>query len=301
MEPIDEEAFRKLKLAGRILREVREEIRSIIHEKMPVIELCERAEHLIIEKGAKPAFPCNISINEVAAHYTSPPGDTLTIPQGALVKVDLGAHIDGYVVDTAITVCFNPQYGELVRTAEKALQAAIETIRPGLPTSALGSVIEQNIKSRGFKPISNLTGHQVGRYMVHAGTSLPNIYHPSIAKLKLGGAYAIEPFVTLPEAAGKVEDSFEVTIFRLLKPRKVASLEARKLLGYIEENFKTLPFALRWIRNVIPKEHFNKAFHELLKSKAVMGYPVFMEASRQPVAQAEHTVLVVEDGCVVLT
>jgi len=301
LEPIDEEAFGKLKLAGRILREVREEIRSIIHEKMPVIEICERAEQLIIEKGAKPAFPCNISINEVAAHYTSPPGDTLTIPEGALVKVDLGAHIDGYVVDTAITVCFNPQYVELVRTAEKALQAAIETIRPGLPTSVLGSVIEQNIKSRGFKPISNLTGHQVGRYVVHAGTSLPNIYHPSIAKLKLGGAYAIEPFVTLPEAAGKVEDGSEVTIFRLLKPKKVGSLEARKLLGYIEENFKTLPFALRWIKNVVPKDHFNKAFHELLKAKAVIGYPVFIEVSKQPVAQAEHTVLVVEDGCVILT
>ncbi|MBC7130380.1 type II methionyl aminopeptidase, partial [Candidatus Bathyarchaeota archaeon] len=272
-----------------------------VREKTPVIEICEKAEKLIIEKGAKPAFPCNVSINDVAAHYTSPPNDPLTIPEGSLVKVDVGAHIDGYVVDTAVTLCFNSEYSELVKTAEKALQEAIEVIRPGLSTSALGSLIERTIKTRGFKPISNLTGHQVGRYMVHAGTSLPNVAHLSFTKLKLGGAYAIEPFVTLPDAVGKVEDGEKITIFRLLRPKKMKNPHARKLLQYIEENFKTLPFAMRWVRNVIPREHFNEAFQELFKTKAIMGYPIFIEASRKPVAQAEHTVLVVEDGCIVLT
>jgi methionyl aminopeptidase len=76
---------------------------------------------------------------------------------------------------------------------------------------------------------------------------------------------------------------------------------AKQLLDYIEENLKTLPFAERWLQNIVPKEEYSEAFHELLSSKAVMGYPVFIEESRKPVAQAEHTVLIVEDGCVVLT
>jgi methionyl aminopeptidase len=79
------------------------------------------------------------------------------------------------------------------------------------------------------------------------------------------------------------------------------SPHAKQLLKYIEENFKTLPFAERWLQSVIPKEHYREAFRELLSSKCLMGYPVFVEVSRKPVAQAEHTVLIVEDGCVVLT
>jgi methionyl aminopeptidase len=301
MKSPDEEAFEKLRLSGRILREIREEIRGFVRENMPIIEVCEKAEELIRRKGGKPAFPCNVSINEVAAHYTSPPNDTRRIPEKSLVKVDIGAHVDGFVTDTATTICFNPEYREMVEAAEQALKRAVEAIRPETPTSRLGALIEQTIRSRGFKPISNLTGHSVGRYLIHAGTSLPNVAHLSFTKVKAGEAYAIEPFVTVQNAVGKVENSPEATIFRFVKQKPLKSAHAKKLLKYIEENFKTLPFAERWLQGVVPKEHYREAFHELLASKAIMSYPVFIEASRKPVAQAEHTVLVVEDGCLVLT
>ncbi|MEM3553994.1 MAG: M24 family metallopeptidase, partial [Candidatus Bathyarchaeia archaeon] len=185
--------------------------------------------------------------------------------------------------------------------AEQALKKAVEAIRPETPTSRLGALIEQTIKSKGFKPISNLTGHSVGRYLVHAGTSLPNVAHLSFTKVKIGEAYAIEPFVTVQNAVGKVENSTEATIFRFVKQKPLKNAYAKKLLKFIEENFKTLPFTERWLQGVIPKEHYREAFKELLTSKAIMSYPVFVEASRKPVAQAEHTVLVVEDGCLVLT
>jgi len=268
---------------------------------MPIIKVCEKAEELIRSKGAKPAFPCNVSINEIAAHYTSPPGDKRTIPENSLVKVDIGAHVDGYVTDTAITVCFNHELRDMVETAEQALKKAIEIIQPNMSTSKIGAVIEQAIKSRGYRPVSNLTGHQVGRYLVHAGTSLPNVAHISLTKVRLGEAYAVEPFVTVQNAAGKVEESREVTIFRFVKQKPLKNPYAKKLLTYIEENFRTLPFAERWLQGIVPQEHYQKAFRELLVSKAVMGYPVFVEASGKPVAQAEHTVLLVEDGCLVLT
>jgi len=298
---LDEEAFRKLRESGRILRETREELKGFIRENMPIIKVCEKAEELIRSKGAKPAFPCNVSINEIAAHYTSPPGDKRTIPENSLVKVDIGAHVDGYVTDTAVTVCFNHELRDMVETAEQALKKAIEIIQPNMSTSKIGAVIEQAIKSRGYRPVSNLTGHQVGRYLVHAGTSLPNVAHISLTKVRLGEAYAVEPFVTVQNAAGKVEESREVTIFRFVKQKPLKNPYAKKLLTYIEENFRTLPFAERWLQGIVPQEHYQEAFRELLVSKAVMGYPVFVEASGKPVAQAEHTVLLVEDGCLVLT
>ncbi|MCJ7719426.1 type II methionyl aminopeptidase [Candidatus Bathyarchaeota archaeon] len=301
MSEYDEDALAKLRVSGRILRETREEIKEFVRENMPIIEICERAENLIRKKGGKPAFPCNVSINEIAAHYTSPPDDTKRVPEKAIVKVDIGAHVDGYVTDTAVTVCFDPEYDGLVETAERALEKAVESICAGMSTSKLGTIIESTIKSRGFKPISNLTGHSVGRYLVHAGTSLPNVSQIFSSKIKVGVAYAIEPFVTVSNAVGKVEDEAGSTIFRFVKSRPQKNPYAKTLSKYIEENFRTLPFAERWLQGVVPAEHYKEAFRQILKSKAIMDYPIFVEASRKPVAQAEHTVLIVEDGRVVLT
>jgi methionyl aminopeptidase len=299
--PYDKEELEKFRQSGRILRETREEMKTYVKENMLIIDVCEKTEGLIRAKGGKPAFPCNVSINEVAAHYTSPPNDTLRIPEGSTVKVDLGAHVDGYVTDTAFTSSFNPEGRSMANTAEQALKTAIENIHGDMALGKIGALIETTIKNRGFKPISNLTGHSVGRYLIHAGTSIPNVAQVSLTKVKAGEVYAIEPFVTLPEAVGRVEDSPQTTIYRLLKAKSVKNESAKKLLKYIEANFRTLPFAERWLTNVVPKEQHKTAFKELLASKAIMSYPVFVEVSKKPVAQAEHTVLLKDDGCEVLT
>jgi methionyl aminopeptidase len=170
-----------------------------------------------------------------------------------------------------------------------------------MATGKLGATIEKTIKTRGFKPISNLCGHQIGRYIIHTGTSIPNVSQLSFSKFRLGGIYAIEPFVTTANAVGRVENGDGATIFRLVKSRALASPYAKKLLKHIEDNFRTLPFAERWVQEIVPEENYKEAFLQLLKSKVLMEYPVFVEVSRQAVAQAEHTVLVLEDGCTVLT
>lgn len=301
MNEYDKEALEKLRLSGRILRETCKEVKGCVRVDMPIIDVCEKAENLIRKKGGKPAFPCNVSIDEVAAHYTSPPNDKRRIPKNSLVKVDIGAHVDGYITDTAFTVCFDLEHKGLVEAAEQALAAAVDAVRSELSTAKLGAIIENTIKSRGFKPVSNLTGHQIGRYVLHTGTSVPNVAHMFSSKIKLGGTYAIEPFATLPNAIGRVENGEETTIFRLAKSRSVKNLHSKKLLKHIEENFKTLPFAERWLKGIVPQENHDEAFRELLKSKSLAGYPTFVEASRKTVAQAEHTVLVTENGCIVLT
>jgi len=300
--PYDKEELEKFRSSGRILRETREEMKTNVKENMLIIDVCEKTEGLIRAKGGKPAFPCNVSINEVAAHYTSPPNDKSRIPEGSTVKVDLGVQVDGYVTDTAFTVSFNTEGKSMANAAEQALKTAIENIHGDMPLGKIGGLIETTIKNRGFKPISNLTGHSVGRYLIHAGTSIPNVAQPmSLTKVKAGEIYAIEPFVTLPEAAGHVNDSPQTTIFRLLKAKSVKTESARKLLKHIEVNFRTLPFAERWLVGVLPAEEHAAAFKELLCSKAIMSYPVFVEASKKPVAQAEHTVLLTDIACEVLT
>ena len=298
---ISEDLLQKYRKAGKIAAEVRKETKKFVREGMPIIDLCEKVESMIEKRGGKPAFPCNVSVNEIAAHYTSPPQDKRLIPENSIVKVDIGVHIDGYIADTAVTLCFNPEYENLVRTAKVALEKAIEILRPGLSISQFGSIIEKTIKSQGFKPISNLTGHQIGRYLVHAGRALPNISHFSLSKMNVGEIFATEPFVTLADAAGKVKNEPNAYIFRFIKQKPLKGRYAKRLSLYIQKNFHTLPFTERWLEGCIPQNHYKNAFLELLSSKSVTSYPVFVEASQKPVAQAEHTVLIVEDGCLVLT
>jgi len=287
--------------AGKIASEVRETMRHSVYEGMPVIDICEKTETLIRQRGGKPAFPCNVSINELAAHYTSPPNDKRTVPQGSVVKIDIGSHIDGYIADTAVTVCFNREYDNLVVAAEDALSKGVEIIRSGLFTSQFGSAIQRVIEEHGLKPISNLTGHQVARYLVHAGRSLPNVAHVSTNRIATNEVYAIEPFVTLKTAVGRVENGKEKNIYRFVKQKKLRDEYARQLCDFIMANFHTLPFAERWLQAAVPPEKHQVAFAELLSSKTLMAYPIFVEVSGKPVAQAEHSVLVTKTGCEVLT
>lgn len=298
---LPQDVFEKYVCAGRIAREVREEMLRFVREGMPIIDVCEKAEELILKKGGRPAFPCNVSVDEVAAHYTSPPQDTHVVPEGSLTKVDVGVHVEGYIADTAVTLCFNREYENLVRAAEEALRVAVKSVSAGTSTSRLGSMIQKTIKNYGCKPVSNLTGHQVGRYLIHAGKSIPNVSHLIGSRIREGDALAIEPFVTTAAAAGKVRDGKEATIFRLAKRRTLKNQYANSLLGFIEANFKTLPFSERWLMGVVPEEHYSSAFHQLTSSKCLTSYHTFVEASGGPVAQAEHTILVAEDGCTVLT
>ncbi len=298
---LPEEVLQSYRRAGKIAAEVREKVRSLVFEGMLVIDLCERVETLIREGGGSPAFPCNVSINEVAAHYTSPPRDEMRVPRGSLVKVDIGVHVDGYIADTAVTVCFNPELENLVYCAEEALNKAIEILRPGLSVSDFGSVIQRTIRNRGCKPISNLTGHQIGRYLIHTGKPLPNVSHFSMAKINLGEVYGVEPFVTLTDALGRVKDEPQACIFRLLRPKSLKNPCAKQLLNFVRKNFHTLPFTTRWLKGALPQDHYEAAFSELLASKSLRAYPILAEASKKPVAQAEHTVLIVEEGCLVLT
>jgi len=296
-----EKVLENYQRAGEIAAKIREEMKRVTREGMQIIEICEKVEKMIKKMGGRPAFPCNVSVNEIAAHYTSPPSDEKKIPEDAIVKIDIGVHVDGYIADTATTVCFNPEYEDMVRTAEEALETAIKVIHPGLLTSQFGSEIQKVIESHGFKPVSNLTGHQIGRYMIHVGKSLPNISHSSINKIRVGEVYAVEPFVTLKDAAGRVENSPETYIFRFVKHKSLKQSETKRLLKFIETSFKTLPFAERWLKEYGFSQQYKYAFSGLLSSRCLMAYPVFIEASRKYVAQAEHTVYIEKDEAIVLT
>jgi len=298
---LQEDVLQKYQKAGRIASKVRNMVPNLVHAGALIIDICNKVESMIHEHGGKPAFPCNVCINNIAAHYTSPPGDVGTISEGSLVKVDIGVHVDGYIADTAVTICLNPEYSPLVEAVEIGLREACTVIRPGLKASDVGTVIQKAIETRGFKPIWNLCGHKTVRYLLHAGKSIPNVSHLNGEKIEADEVYAIEPFAVMKKAAGKVEELSEALIYRYMKDRPLKTDSAKLLLQRVKNEFRTLPFAKRWIQNLVPPLAFDNAFSELLSSKAIVKYPVLAEASGSLVAQAEHTVIVTQKGCTVIT
>ena len=193
---MDEEILEKYLLAGRIAADVREESRKFIKIDAPLLEIAERIESLIREKGALPAFPVNISLNESAAHYTPTKKDETRVKKDDLIKIDIGTHIDGYIGDTAYSFSFSKENEKLIEASKKALEEAIKLCTPGSLLSDVSSKIEETIRGFGFNPIANLTGHGLEKYDLHAEPQIPNVKFKGDYRLKEDQVIAIEPFAT---------------------------------------------------------------------------------------------------------
>ena len=287
--------------AGKIAGEIRENVRRTNWVGKTVFDICEQVEGEIKKRGAKCAFPVNTSINEVAAHYTAEPNDQITISDDDLVKIDLGAQINGYIADTAVTVCYNPEFDNLVQTAELSLNNAMSMIKAGVKSSDVGRTIEKTIKQMGFLPIANLSGHSLDKYTIHAGRSVPNIWSIGSFTFNENQAFACEPFVTTGEGLGFVHEGKTKNIFAISSRKKTKNNEADKMLDYIWENFNLLPFALRWLTGKWDEKEANVLLDTLVKKKAIHAYPVLVEGNGQRVAQAEHTFITHKNGITITT
>jgi len=287
--------------AGKIASDVRENARRKNHVGSTLEEICNSIEKEIESKGGKCAFPVNVSLNEIAAHYTAEPNDSIIVKDADLLKIDLGVQINGHIADTAVTVCYDPKYDFLVQAAESALREAMSIIRVGTKSSDVGKIIENTVKQMGGIPIANLSGHSLEQYTIHAGKSVPNIWSIGSFSFQSTEAYACEPFVTTSDGSGFVREGKTRNIFSLVTRKRTKDEEVNKLIDSIWQKFNMLPFALRWL---IP-EYNEKTARELLeksiKNKIVRSYPILVEANNQRVAQAEHTFIPKENGVTVTT
>jgi methionyl aminopeptidase len=290
---LSEEQYEKCREAGEILAQVREETAERVEVGASHLEIAERAEERTRELGGEPAFPVNISIDEEAAHATPSADDDSTFGE-EMVNLDIGVHVDGWLADTAITVDLsdNP---DLAEAPEAALDAALELVEAGVSTGDIGARIEEVIDEYGYNPVVNLTGHGLARWEQHTPPNIPNRAVSQSVELEAGDVVAIEPFAT--DGSGKVGEGNETEIFALEGERSVRNRDAREALDQITEQFRTLPFATRWLDVDRPE----MALRRLERQNVVHSYPVLKEDAGSLVSQKEHTVIVTEDGCEVTT
>jgi methionyl aminopeptidase len=286
---VDNNILEKYREAGRILTEVKDNAVKRVKVGASLLELAEHIESSIKDKGAGVAFPTNISINEEAAHATPSTNDKRVFGRD-LVKLDIGAHIDGYIADTAVTIDLGSNQ-QIVKASQTALDAAIEIVKAGINTSEISEIIEKTITSFGFNPIVNLTGHGLEQYVQHAPPSIYNKRTETGVNLKEGQVIAIEPFTSNGE--GRVYEAGHVEIFSLLDLKPIRSSDARIVLREIE-TFKTLPFAKRWLKGRV-----DMSLRQLEAAGIIRSYPVLKDHGL--VSQSEDTVIVTVDGCEVIT
>ena len=290
---LTEESYEKNREAGEILAQVRDETADRVEVGASHLEIAEYAEDRIRELGGEPAFPVNISIDEEAAHATPKPDDDATFGE-EMINLDIGVHVDGWLADTAVTVDLSG-HPELAEAPAEALDAAIELIEPGVETGEVGAEIESVIDGYGYNPVVNLTGHGLGHWEQHTDPNIPNRGVEQGVELEVGDVVAIEPFAT--DGGGKVTEGAKEEIYALEREASVRNRQAREALEQIVEEFKTLPFARRWLDT----SRAEMALRRLQQQNVVHGYPVLKEQDGFLVSQKEHTIIVTEDGCEVTT
>ena len=293
---MDSAVLEKYRKAGEISARVKKEVMERIKPGMRILELAEFIEKRILELGGKPAFPVNIGINDITAHYTPKFDDQTAIKPGDVVKIDHGVHVDGWVADMAYTYC--SERNDMVKTVERALEAGIRAVRPGVKISEVSNAIYSEVESSGFGVIVNLTGHGLDQYVIHGPPSIPNVRNDSGIELREGDVIALEPFVC--ETNGYVKESEPTEIFSFLQPRPVRLPEARKILDLASNEYRGLPFCKRWlVKKGLSPFKISFALRQLEISDAIKSYPVLKERDGKPAAQAEHTIIVGEKSMVI--
>lgn len=286
---MEKEIIEKYKKAGEIAKTVREEGKKLVKPGVKILEVAEKVESRIKELGGIPAWPINISINDIAAHYSPLQDDATEIKEEDVVKLDIGVAVEGYIADTAVTIALSDKDKKLVEAAEKALEEAIKMVKPGREVNEISAKIEEVIKSFGLDPIINLTGHGLDKFIVHAEPRIPNYKSNYSHILEEGEVIAIEPFATYGRNYIKEEDEDRGATYYLVQEKPCRMMEARKIIKQMKER-QGMPFSERWIN--IKGIKLKLAMKELKDKGCIETYRILRGDAK--ISQAEHTIIVLD-------
>lgn len=300
---MDEHEVECYKKAGVIASEIREYFRGYIKRGMLLYDIAVKVDEMIKERGAEPAFPLGLSIDKIAAHFTPTSTDT-EVAEG-LLKFDIGVCINGYIADTAMTLDLTKdnRHKDLVELGEKVMNNIIKNIKPCTKISAVGEVVEGTVDEynegvdQKVSIVRGLSGHQLAQHTIHAGLTISN-YRNSSNKTFSNMAMAIEPFLTTGN--GVIYEGRGGGIYIVKNEEKPRDSESRKVLEYIQENYKTRPFCARWLEAAGFKK-LKFILSSLERRGIIYHYPVLIERTGQPVSQIENTFVTPNDEEVFVT
>jgi len=294
----DADGVRDYRRAGKVAKDAMAIARESTKEGVLAVEVADKVERFITESGASIAFPINICLNHIAAHYTPAEKDRLEFSRGDVVKLDIGVHVNGCIADTATTIeIATSNWTNLIKASEDALDCALEMLVPGIGVSSIGAAIETAINSRGFNPIKNLTGHSMERNLLHAGLTVPNFASNDKSTLSSGTVVAIEPFAT--DGRGSVGGNKSGNIYHVIGDRVLTDEGANIFLASVVEKFDHLPFASRWCSGF--SEEYGSLIRKHWRHGNMRSYSILAEKTGNMVAQTEHSAIILDGEIVVYT
>lgn len=286
--------------AGEIAAKVRDFAAKLAKPNALLLDIANQIEQKILDEGAIPGFPANLSLNTIAAHYTPHINDQTILTKEHVLKIDVGTCMNGAIGDTAITIDLTEKYEKLVESSKQALANVTKLLQPGTTLGDVGKTIQETIENYGYKPVLNLSGHGLEAYTIHSAPSFPNYNNNNKQHIKVGQTFAIEPFAT--DGAGKIKEGQQPNIFEPIDKKPIRDSNARVLFSEVMEKYKGLPFAKRWLLSQKWNEQrIDSALRMLKANRNIVSHSPLVEVADGIITQAEHTFIVEEDRVVCLT
>jgi methionyl aminopeptidase len=205
-------------------------------------------------------FPTGLNIDNIVAHYSPNSGCRTVLRQNNVLKIDIGIHVGGRIVDSAFTMAFDPVYDNLLAAVKDATDTGIREAGIDVRLGELGGYIQEAMESyeckingttHPIKAIRNLCGHTILPYSIHGTKSVPLIKTNDMTKMEEGDVFAIETFGST--GSGGFVEGGEVSHYALrhdLARTDLTLSSARSVLGAIRKNFSTLPFCRRYLDRI---------------------------------------------------
>jgi len=316
----DDLVVTKYKMAAEIVNRVLKEIVNKCAVGQSVRELCVTADTILADETGKAfkkdkkvqkgiAFPCCISVNNCICHFSPLCNDPDTILKaGDVTKIDLGAHIDGFIAVVAHTVIIGEdaekptvdgRKADALLAAHYASEAALRLVKPGNETYAITDTVQKIAESYECKPIEGMLSHQLKQNKIDGEKTI--IQNPSEAQRKehdkfdfeLHEVYAIDVLISTGEGQGKDKDA-KITIYKKTDETYMLKMKnSREFYSTVTKKFGSMPFNLRSFDS---ETKAKMGVVECVTHKLVEPFQVLHEKESEIVAQFKFTVLLMPNG-----
>ncbi|KAJ4395909.1 Methionine aminopeptidase 2 [Gnomoniopsis smithogilvyi] len=309
---MDDDFLTDYRHAAETHRQVRQWAQGWIKPGMSLTEIANGIEdsvraltgHSGLEEGdaikAGMGFPTGLNLNDVAAHYSPNIGCKKVFGQDDVMKIDIGVHVNGRIVDSAFTMAFEPKYDPLLEAVKAATNTGVKEAGIDARLGEIGGAIQETMESYEIelngvtypiKSIRNLNGHTIHHYSIHGDKSVPIVKTDDQTKMEEGDVFAIETFGSTGN--GYVRDQGECSHYALMADAPKVDLRlssAKSLLNTIKKNFGTLPWCRRYLDR-IGCEKYLLGLNNLVNNGIVQDYPPLIDKKGSYTAQFEHTIL----------
>merc|ERR1712038_1551785 len=258
-----------------------------------------------IQKGI--AFPCCISVNNTICHFSplqSEPDYNLL--DGDMVKIDMGAHIDGFIAVVAHTIVISDgkskttgRKADAMLAAHLASEAALRLVKPGNETYIVTDTVQKIAESFECKPVEGMLSHQLNQNVIDGETTI--IQNPTEAQRKehekfdfeLHEVYAIDVLISSGDGHGKEKDA-KIAIYKKTDETYMLKMKnSREFFTSVNKKFGAMPFNLR---NFDSETKAKMGVVECRTHKLVVPFQVLYEKEGESVAQFKFTVLLMPNG-----